>query len=85
MSYFINILIYLYSFLIPGYIIAYFTFPRQTPLFNLLFGMTLGILLMPLFMFGVAIIFATTISTQLVLSVASIINIIGLFSIIKHK
>lgn len=79
------LMIVIYVFWLPGYLIirAGFRNSEDSSIHILAFG--LGITLVPISSFGIAMLLHTTVQNNLVLTVATLINLLCLIVVIKRK
>lgn len=66
-----DLLLYLYIVALPGAVLTHLYIGADDPLERLAVGITLGIFLVPLVCFGIAMIFSTNIHPTLLFSVAT--------------
>lgn len=75
----------MYVFWLPGYLIIKAGFKNYLGLSTHLLAFGLGITLVPIFSFGIAMLLRTTIQNNLLLAVATFINLICLIVLFKRK
>jgi len=79
------LLMVIYVFYLPGYLIIKIGSKNFGSLSTHILAFGLGIVLVPIFSFGIAMLLRTTIQNNLLLAVATFINLICLIVLFKRK
>ncbi len=79
------LLMAIYVFYLPGYLIIKAGLKKTNHLSTHILAFGLGIILVPIFSFGVALLLQTTVQNNLIFAVATFINLICLIAVSKRK